>query len=65
MNEFWNKYTETLPREKLDAVELLPETAYQIPQWLIDEIRSRKEYYKQHPEELIDWDDAQKMIKTD
>ena len=51
--------------QKLDAVELLPDTAFQIPQWQIDEIRKRKAYYKQHPEELIDWDDAQKMIKTD
>ena len=51
--------------QKLDAVELLPDTAFQVPQWQIDEIRSRKAYYKQHPEELIDWDDAQKMIKTD
>ena len=51
--------------QKLDAVELLPDTAFQVPQWQIDEIRSRKENYKLHPEELIDWDEAQKIIKTD
>ncbi len=51
--------------QKMDAVELLPDTAFQVPQWQIDEIRNRKEYYKQHPDELIDWDEAQKMIKTD
>ena len=30
----------------------------------IDEMRTRRAYYKLHPEEMIDWDDAQKMIKV-
>ncbi len=51
--------------QKLDAVEVLPESAYEVPHWQIEEIRKRKKYYKQHPEELISWEDAQKMIKTD
>ncbi len=51
--------------QKLDAVEVLPESAYEIPQWQIDEILKRKNYYQQHPEELISWENAQKMIKTD
>jgi Putative addiction module component len=50
---------------KLDAVEVLSDSAFQVPQWQIDEIRSRRAYYKLHPDELIDWDEAQKMIKTD
>ena len=36
-----------------------------IPDWQINEVRKRKEYYTQHPDELIDWEDAQKMINTD
>ena len=51
--------------QKMKAVEVLPDTAFQIPQWQIDEIRKRKKYYSKHPDELIDWKDAQKMIKTD
>ena len=49
--------------KKVDAVELLNDESeeLEIPQWQMDEIRKRKDYYKQHPEELIDWDDAQKM----
>ncbi len=45
---------------KLDAIEILPD----IPQYQIDEIRSRKKHYKLHPEELVSWEDAQKLIKT-
>jgi hypothetical protein len=50
--------------QKMDAVELVETESVQIPQWQIEEIRRRKEYYKQHPDELINWDAAQKMIKT-
>ena len=51
--------------QKLDAVELLPESDFDVPQWQIDEIRKRKKYYQQHPEELVSWEEAQKMIHTD
>jgi hypothetical protein len=51
--------------EKMDAVELLPESMIQVSQWQIDEIRKRKAYYAQHPEELVSWEDAQKIIKTE
>jgi len=51
--------------QKMDAVEVIPESAYEVPQWQIDEIRKRKLYYQQHPEELVAWEEAQKMIKTD
>jgi hypothetical protein len=52
--------------QKKDAVELMPEEkTFHVPQWQIDEIRKSKEYYKQHPEELISWEAAWKMIKTD
>jgi hypothetical protein len=51
--------------QKMKAVEVLPDTAFEIPQWQKEEIRKRKKYNKQHPDELIDWKDAQKMIKTD
>jgi len=36
-----------------------------IPGWQINEVRKRKEYYTQHPDELIDWEDAQKMTNAD
>ncbi|MCF8449076.1 MAG: addiction module protein [Taibaiella sp.] len=51
--------------QKLDAVEVLPDIAYDIPQWQIDEVLKRKKYYQQHPEELLSWEDAQKLIKTE
>lgn len=51
--------------QKLDAVEIIPDNVHDIPQWQIDEIRSRKKYYKEHPEELVSWEDAQKLIKTE
>jgi len=35
-----------------------------VPQWQIDEVLNRKEYYRQHPEELIEWGDAMKMLTT-
>jgi hypothetical protein len=37
--------------------------AIEVPQWQIDEVLKRKKYYQQHPEELMSWEDAQKMIK--
>jgi hypothetical protein len=62
-----NNYTSTVKDlQKKDTVEMLPEEkCVQIPQWQIEEIRESVKYYKQHPEELISWEDAQKMIKTD
>ncbi len=52
--------------QKNDAVELLPDKkTFEVPQWQIDEVRKSKEYYRQHPEELIGWDEAWKLIKTD
>ena len=62
-NEYASAIIENL--QKMNAVEPLPENSFEVPQWQIDEIRSRKEYYKQHPEELVSWEDAQKLIKTD
>lgn len=35
--------------QKMKAVEVLPDSAFEIPKWQIDEIRKRKKYYKQHP----------------
>jgi hypothetical protein len=51
--------------QKMDALEILPEDAYAVPQWQIDEVRKRKAYYQEHPEELLNWEDALKQIKTD
>ena len=44
--------------------ELFDDKNASIPDWQIIEITRRKEYYQQHPEELINWDVAQKMINT-
>lgn len=52
--------------QRNDAVELLPEeTQSTVPQWQIEEVRTSKKYYKEHPEELISWEDAWKTIKAD
>jgi hypothetical protein len=49
-----------------DAVELVPEEkTFNVPQWQMDEIRERKKYYKEYPEELVSWENAWKMIKSD
>jgi hypothetical protein len=62
-NEYASAIIDSL--QKMNAVELLPEHSFEVPQWQIEEIRERRNYYKEHPEELISWEDAQKMIKTD
>lgn len=51
--------------QKMEAVEVIPDDNIAVPQWQIDEVRIRKEYYKQHPEELIGWDDALKMLMAE
>ncbi len=51
--------------QKLDAVEIVPEAAIEIPHWQMEEVRKRKEYYQLHPEELVSWEDAQKQIIAD
>jgi hypothetical protein len=50
--------------QKMDAVEFIEDVEAPIPQWQIEEIRRRKEYYRQHPDELINWNVAQQMIKN-
>ncbi len=51
---------------KNDAVEFVPEEKmFVVPQWQIDEVRASVKYQKEHPEELISWEEAMKMIKTD
>ncbi len=52
--------------QKNDAVEFMPDMRdINVPQWQIDEIRKSKEYYNLHPDELISWDEAWKLIKSD
>lgn len=34
-----------------------------IPEWQKEIVRHRREYYKTKPQELLDWDEAQKNIK--
>ncbi len=51
--------------QKMDALEILPDEAYSVPQWQIDEVRRRKAYYQAHPEELMSCEAALKQIETD
>lgn len=51
--------------QKLEAVEVIPESDVAVPQWQIDEVLKRKEYYQQHPEELIGWEEALKMLNAE
>ena len=55
----------SLRNEQSDQVKIDDDKDIPIPEWQMTEIRKRKEYYKQHPEELISWEAAQKMIHTD
>lgn len=36
-----------------------------VPQWQKDEVLKRKELYQQHPEELIGWEEALKMLNAE
>jgi len=48
----------------LGAVEVVSEEEIiEIPQWQIDEVRDAKEYYAQHPNELLTLDDVLKQLK--
>ena len=52
--------------QKMGAVELVPETeAFDVPLWQQDEVRSRIEKYKNHPELLIDEDTFLAMLNED
>jgi len=49
--------------KKKEGVEFLPANeAFDIPQWQMDEVLKRKKYYKEHPEELISWEESEKML---
>jgi hypothetical protein len=47
---------------KKNEVELISYDECEVPEWQKAEVRSRIEYYSQHPEKMIDWEDVQKMI---
>ena len=53
--------------QKVDAVELVSdkENEIDIPQWQMDEVKRRIEYYDKNPHELISWEDARKRLKID
>jgi Putative addiction module component len=50
----------------VDAVEFISdgETDIPIPQWQIDEVKRRIEYYDKHQNELVPWEEARKRLKT-
>lgn len=41
------------------------EKEFDVPLWQQEEVLNRKKYYIEHPEELISWEEAEKMIRTD
>ena len=53
--------------EKMDAVELISdkEEDIDIPQWQMDEVKKRIEYYDKNPHELVSWEDVRKRLKFD
>ena len=53
--------------KKVDAVELLNDESeeLEIPQWQMDEVKRRIEYYDKNPHELVLWDEVRKLLKFD
>jgi Putative addiction module component len=49
--------------QKLDAVELLPETEAAIPEWQKKEVRKRIREVQKNPAKAVSWEEAQKKIK--
>jgi hypothetical protein len=49
--------------QKLDAIELLPESDIVIPESQKKEIRKRIKEMQKHPERLIPWEEARKKFK--
>jgi len=48
-----------------DDILIKEEDAFEVPQWQKDEVRSRIEKYKNHPELLIDEETFFKMLNED
>jgi putative addiction module component len=51
--------------EKMDAVEFIDsnEEEVEIPQWQMDEVKRRIDYYDKNPHELVSWEDVRKQLK--
>jgi hypothetical protein len=51
--------------QKVDAVEFLTgqEEDIDIPQWQMDEVKRRIEYYDKNPHELVSWEEVRKRLK--
>lgn len=50
--------------EKMDAVELIDETNFSIPQWQIDKVNAARKNIETNPDSLIDWDAVKKSVKN-
>ena len=49
--------------QKLDAVELLPDTGFEVPEWQKKEVRKRIRDVQKNPAGAISWEEADKKIK--
>jgi hypothetical protein len=49
--------------QKLDALELLPDAGFEVPEWQKKEVRKRIRELKKNPAKAISWEEADKKIK--
>ena len=49
--------------QKMDAVELIDEDNFTIPQWQIDKVRAAKNKADEDPSLLIDWNTVKQNIR--
>jgi len=47
------------------SIVITVEENSEIPEWQKELVLERREYYKQHPEELIEWDIAKNKLRID
>lgn len=47
------------------TVEEEKERLYHVPEWQQEIVLERQQYYNQHPEQLLDWNEAQNTINLD
>ena len=52
--------------QKVDAVEFIGsgEEDIVIPQWQMDEVKRRIDYYDKNPQELVSWEEVRKRLKA-
>ena len=52
--------------QKVNAVEFIAEKDdIDIPQWQMDEVKRRIDYYDKNPQELVSWEEVRTRLKFD